>query len=68
MKSHAITVEGEFTRNGLYPVFGSVEINKIIDFIGGYTPMAEKSMVEYIDLSNNISVLSPDKRYLVKNL
>ena len=67
LKSHAITVEGEFTRNGLYPVFGSVEINKIIDFIGGYTPMAEKSMVEYIDLSNNISVLSPDKRYLVKN-
>ncbi len=67
LKSHSITVEGEFTRNGLYPVFGSVEINKIIDLIGGYTPMAEKSMVEYIDLSNNISVLSPDERYLVKN-
>ena len=67
VKSHAVKVEGEFTRNGLLPVFGEVAIGKIIEFIGGYTPMAEKDMVEYIDLSNDISVLSPENNYILKN-
>ena len=67
MKSNSISLQGEFTKEGLYPVNGDINLRDLIDFIGGFTPLAETEMLEYIDLSNNVSVLSPDNSYIISN-
>ena len=67
MKSNSISLQGEFTKEGLYPVNGDINLRNLIEYIGGFTPLAETEMLEYIDLSNNVSVLSPDDSYVISN-
>lgn len=68
MDGYSVTFSGEFLNNTSIPVYGSVSLSSLIDFVGGFTPNADKERLEVIfpleqktifNPSLDLSLLSP---------
>ncbi len=63
INAHRVSFYGEFLNNTTLPVFGKTSISNLIDFVGGFTPSADKSRLEIILPLEEKTILNPDRNY-----
>ena len=67
IKGHSLDFSGEFLNNVSLPVYGSVGLTALIDYVGGFTPNADKDRLEIIFPLEDKTIFNPDLNLKLKS-
>lgn len=60
INAHSVTFSGEFLNNVSMPVYGEVSLLDLLDYVGGFTPNADRNRVEVIFPLEEKTIFNPN--------